>query len=202
MKKLMTFSLVAVLAFGLLAPAEAKKKKPKPAPAPVELQFFMRADEGCEAPYLSLTAGTADDSCYYGVNDMFNEYPSNPLAGDPVDHYVATDGVPFTIDPTRKVTGTVEISAWNGLGMGAGEVDVTLLGTIAGEEKELGTFHEAYTGEPDTNHVSNFEIELDPALAGVVIEGLTLDVYVHGVVVGGRGPEHNGLSFVKVPAIQ
>ena len=204
MKKTITLALAAVLAFALLGPAEAKKKKPKkpPAPAPVEVQFFLRADTDCPETYLSTTAGTADDSCYFGVNDMFNELGENPIGGDPVRHYAATDGVPLTLDPTRKVTGTITVSGWSGTGLGNAELDVTLLATIAGEEKVLGTFTESYTGEANTDHVSTFEIVLDPSFAGAVAETLTLDVNAHGVTLFGRGVEHNGQSFIKVPALK
>ena len=202
MKKIAIFVLASVLAFGLLGPAAAKKKKKPPAPAPVEVQFFLRADADCPEPYLSTTAGSDDGGCYYGVNDAFNETGPALVSGDPVDHYVAVDGVPLTLDPTRKVTGSITVSGWAGTGLGNAELDVTLIGTIAGEEVTLGTFAESYTGEPNTNHTSEFEIALDPALAGAVVEGLTLDVYSHGVTVFGRGAEHNGQSWIKVPGLK
>ena len=202
-KKIVTLGLVGLLALGLLSPASAAKKKKKPkAPVPVEVQFFLRADDGCPEPYLSTEAGSADGFCYYGVDDMFNEYGADAAFGDPVDHYVATDGVPLKLDPARKVTGSITISGWAGTGIGPAELDVTLKGTIAGEEKVLGTFAESYTGEPNVDHVSEFEITIDPALAGAVLDGLTLDVYSHGTTLFGRGAEHNGQSFIKVPAFQ
>ena len=202
MKKIAIFALASVLAFGLLGPAAAKKKKKPPAPAPVEAQFFLRADTDCPEPFLSTTAGTADDWCYYGMNDTFNETGPAAVSGDPVDHYVAVDGVPLTLDPTRKVTGSITISGWAGTGVGNAELDVALIGTIAGEEVVLGTFAESYSGQPNTNHVSEFEMVLDPALAGAVVEGLTLDVHSHGVTIFGRGAEHNGQSWIKVPGLQ
>jgi hypothetical protein len=204
LKKVAIFVLAGVLAFGLLGPAAAKKKKPKkpPALAPVEVQFFLRADTDCPEAYLSTTAGSEDDWCYYGLNDTFNETGPEAVSGDPVDHYVAVDGVPLTLDPTRKVTGSLTISGWAGTGVGNAELDVALLATIGGEEKTLGTFAESYSGEPNTNHVAAFEIEIDPALAGAVVESLTLDVHSHGMTVFGRGAEHNGQSWIKVPALQ
>ncbi|MDQ3981881.1 MAG: hypothetical protein M3271_04285, partial [Actinomycetota bacterium] len=111
MKKTITLVLVGLLAFAVVGPADAKKKKPKkPTAVPVEVQFFLHTDEDCAAPFLSLSDGEDVTDCFFGVDDMFNEYPqAEPAFGDPVDHYVASEGLPLTLDPSRKVTGTITI---------------------------------------------------------------------------------------------
>lgn len=203
LKKIVTLMMVGLLAVGVLGPASAKKKKPKkpPAPTPVELQFFLRSDADCAAPFLSLT-DAEDGDCIYGDDGLADVYQDSGLL-DMVDHYVAADGVPLTLDPTRKVTGSIGIRGWNGTGVGAAEIEITLIATIAGEEKELGTYSESYTAGPQETKTITFEMAPDAALAGAVVEGLQLDVYAHGTVVGGRGVEHDEpVSFIKVPALQ
>lgn len=70
----------------------AKKKKPKklPAPVPAALQFFLRSDADCAAPFLSLT-DAEDGDCIYD-DDVDN------------DEDGAADGVPLTLDTMPKVT--------------------------------------------------------------------------------------------------
>lgn len=216
MKKTLTLALAGLLAVALVGPAgAAKKKKPKPppAPTPVELKFFLRTDPDCAALYLSLTDGEDETNCFFGVDDMLNEYPqAEPLIGDPVDHYVAADGVPLKLDATRKATGSFQIIAYPSgrvqgqpvwFGMGNAEVDVTLKAEIAGEEKVLGTFTKAYTAGPSHTEVVDFEFAIDPALHGLTANSVTLDVWTHGTVVFGRGIEHDSdpAPFVNIPAL-
>jgi hypothetical protein len=209
-RKTITLMLVAVLALAVTGPVAAKKKK-KPRPAPVDVQYFLRTGEGCELS-LSLTDGEDASDCFYGVDDMFNEYPQlqgNAVFAEGTDHYIAAEGLPLTLDPTRKATGTISIRAYGApgtltFGIGNAEVDLTLKATVAGEEKELGTFTHAYTAGPNHVEVVEFEIPIDPAFAGVVAEGLTLDVWTHGTVLFGRGIEHDSEipPSIKVPALK
>lgn len=213
MKRIVTFVLVGALAFGLLGPAQAKKKKPKPsAPTPVEIQYFLRTEENCEVFSLMLADGEDATDCAFVVDDMFNDNPL-PIQGPVVDSYVAAEGVPFVLDPTRKVTGSITLRGTGGslagqpieLGLGNAEVDLTLKATIAGEEKVLGTFNEAYSVmAPNQRHQIDFELTLDAALAGATVEALTLDVFTHGTVLGGRGIEHDAEvpPSIKIPALK
>jgi hypothetical protein len=206
-KKTITLVLVGLLAFVVLGPAAAKKKKPKKpsAPVPVEVQYFLRTEEACEAPFLSTTDGEDVSDCFFGVDDMFNEYAAAQAAiGDPVDHYVAADGLPLKLDAARKAVGTISIRGWNGTGVGSAVVDLTLKATIAGEEKELGTFSHSYTAGPNQVEQVDFEITIDPAVAGLVAEGLTLDVYAHGNIILGRGVEHDSdpAPSITIPAFK
>lgn len=203
MKRFVVLALTAALVVGLLGPADAKKKKPKPpkAPTPIELQFLLRMDADCVAPFLSLT-DAEDGDCVYGdggVNDVYLE--SGVL--DPVMHYVAADGLPLTLDASRHVTGSIGLRGWNGSGVGPAEIDIVLFGTIAGEEVQLASYQESYTAGPDETKIITLDLAIDPKFAGAIVEGLKLDVYSHGPTAGGRGVEHDEpLSFIKIPALQ
>lgn len=206
MRKTLTLALAALLAVALLGPASAaKKKKPKkpPAPAPVELQFFLRAPESCTEAFLSLT-DAEDADCVYvdsGLNAVYGA--SQGALADPWMHYPAADGVPFTLDPTRKVIAAIGTRGANGAGAGPTSFEFVLVAEIAGEEKELATHTESGTFGPGETKLMEFEMELDPALAGAVVDALRLDVYVDGGLVGGRGIEHDEpVSSLKVPALQ
>lgn len=202
MKKTIILGLVALLAVSVVGPAAAKKKKPKPKPAPaaVSLQYFLRSDEACEAPFLSLTDGE-DSDCVYGDTGFS---PVWDAAGEDFSsYYAAADGLPLVFDTSRKITGSMSIRGWNGTGVGNAEVNIALIATIAGEEKEIGTYTESYTAGPQ--HVQNvvFEMTIDPALAGVTVEGLTLAVDANGTTLGGRGVEHDdAVPSVTIPALK
>lgn len=200
MRKIIVLALVAALAAGAIAPATAKKKKKKK-PVPVELQFFLRMDADCAAPFLSLTDGE-DGDCVYGDGGLNDVYQQTGLLETAMS-YVAADGLPFTLDPTRHLTGSIALRGWNGAGAGPAEVDMVLTGTIAGEDVELATYTEAYTAGPQETKVITLDLELKPELAGAIVEGLTLYVYSHGTTLGGRGVEHDEpISFIKVPALK
>lgn len=209
MKKVVTIALAGLLAVSLLGPASAaKKKKPKkpPAPAPVELQYFLRAEASCTEAFLSLT-DAEDVDCVYGdtaLNPVYEATQTVPLVGtDPWMHYPAADGVPFTLDPTRKVVASISTRGWNGTGAGDAEFQFVLVGQIAGEEKELATHTESGSFGAGETKAMEFEMTLDPALAGSMIEALRLDIYVGGTPVAGRGIEHDEpVSSIKVPALQ
>lgn len=207
MKKTITVALAVMLAIAVLGPASAaKKKKPKkPAPAPVELQFFLRAEASCAEAFLSLTDGE-DVDCVYGdqpLNPVYANTQGTPAETDPYLHYPAADGVPLTLDTSRKVTAAITTRGWNGTGAGEAEFQFTLVGEIAGEEKELGAYTHSGTFGPGEFAVMEFEMALDPALAGAVVDALRLDVYIDGVNVMGRGIEHDEpVSSIKVPALK
>lgn len=201
MRKVIVMLLVVALGLSIAAPATAKKKKKKVKPVPVELEFFLRMDADCEAPFLSLTDGE-DGDCIYGDGSLNDFYQESGLL-DTVAHYVAADGLPLKLDPSRPLGGSIAIRGWNGAGVGAAEIDITLFGTIAGEDVELATYSESYTAGPQEIKVIELDLELNPEFAGAVVEGLTLDVFAHGMTLGGRGVEHDEpISLIKVPAFK
>lgn len=207
MKKIVVFLLVGLLGLSLVGPAAAKKKKPKspPAPAPVELQFFLRATESCADAFLSLT-DAEDVDCVYidtAANPVYAQSGGTPAATDPWMHYPAADGVPFTLDPARKVVAAIATRGANGTGAGPTSFEFKLMGQIAGEEKELATHTESGTFGPGEVKLMEFEMALDPALTGAVVEALRLDVYIDGAPILGRGIEHDDpVSSIKVPALK
>jgi hypothetical protein len=201
MKKVVTLAVVAALALVVIGPADAKKKKPKKA-RPVAVQYFLRTAEDCAAPFLSTTDGE-DVDCVYGETGF--SAVGEAAGRDWSMTYVASDGVPLVLDAAGKVTGAMSVRGWNSAGgIGEAEVDLVLTATIAGEEKEIGTFNHAYTAGPA--HVENieFEMALDPALAGVAVEGLSLNFYSHGLTLGGRGIEHDDATIptITIPTLK
>lgn len=204
MKKLLIFGAVAALVLGLLGPADAKKKKKKPpAPVPIELQYFLRATESCgDGPFLSLT-DAEDVDCVYGDAALNPVYGATGGLVDPVLHYPAQDGLPLKLDPSRPVTAAISTRGWNSTGAGISEWTFTLIATIGGEEKEIATHSLSQTTGPSEVKVEEFEMELDAALDGAVVEAIRLDIYVEGVMVAGRGVEHDEpVSSIKIPAFQ
>lgn len=202
MKKVIIAVLVTVLALSLIGPATAKKKKRKKAePTPIELQYFMRrADCGTDAdnPHLSLT-DAEDVDCAFAT-----QMAADTGAFDMRIPYVAADGLPLTLDVSRTAAGTITIRNWNGAGAGNVVLDLELIGTIAGEEKVLGTYSESFIALPTQSHTTEYEIELDQSLAGALVEGLTLAVFTHGQTVGIAGMvEHDEPpSVITIPALQ
>ena len=200
MKKLVTLAVVVALALVVVGPADAKKKKPKKL-APVAVQYFLRTAEDCAAPFLSTTDGE-DVDCIYG-NTGFSAV-GEATGEDWSMTYVAADGLPLVLDGAGKVTGTIGVRGWNTYGgIGDSEVDLVLTATIAGEEKEIGTYNHAYSAGPAHHESIEFEIPLDPALSGLTVEALSLNFHSHGLTLGGRGVEHDEpVSSITIPALQ
>lgn len=206
MKRIITLALVAVLALSIIGPADAakKKKKKKRRAVPIELQYFLRAPESCnDGPFLSLTDGE-DADCVYGDTILNPVYGATGGAlADPVLHYPAVDGVPLRLDPSRKVSAAISTRGWNNTGAGVSDWTFTLIATIAGEEKEIGTHSASQQTGPADPKVLEFEMEIDPATAGAVVEEIRLDIYIEGVLIGGRGVEHDEpVSSITIPAFK
>lgn len=198
MKRFFVLALSASLLVGVLGVAEAKKKKPKKAAA-TQVQFFLRSDADCLAPFLSIT-DAEDPDCIYGDGGFNDLYTETGLL-DTTNHYVASDGLPLKLDVGRHVTGIIGLRGWNGSGVGPAEIDIKLIGTIAGEEVELATYSEAYTAGPQETKTITLDLAIDPKFTGAILEGLKLDVYSHGMTAGGRGVEHDEpVSSITIPA--
>ncbi|MDQ3953495.1 MAG: hypothetical protein M3279_11120 [Actinomycetota bacterium] len=221
MKKLIVVGLVAGLMVGALAPAQAgkKKKKPKtpPAPVAVDLKFFLTDADGCTTSenLLSLTH-VPSDGCWYV--DSGAPYEAIVQAGllTPADlavTWTATDGVPFTLDATKHVTG--EITTEGGacvvsgvcapvtLSAGNATLDVVVQGEIDGEMTDLGTFSESFQTIPGTKHTTKVDITLDAALDKKQVTNLTVATYIHGpAVLHGTVVLDDPASFVTLPALK
>jgi hypothetical protein len=213
--------LIALVALGLVAgavaaPAQAKKKKkPKPKPpvaAPVQMDqkyFVVNTNEsGCaaEGMLLMLTPTDAGGGCgsYFGgpVNTALTNGTGGictpdtavqgPICGA-ITH-TAGEGLPVTLDATKKITGTIFVASYRGVssvpvagdnpvaaGAGPTTFNMRLYGTVDGEPKEIGTFTSDYTVTPDKRvYEVPFEIALDPALDKAELSALAVDFWNTG----------------------
>ncbi len=225
MKKLIVFGLVATLALAVLAPAEARKrKKKKPpvvtAPVSVDQKFFLRRS-ACDAEPASTSLSLADGedvACWWsdaGVLYEAFEMIFRPLIPDVAEvfwqSYAAADGLPLELDASKPVTG--ELTLYNGsciedpvcspvsLTAGQATVRVVLLGTTGGTETELGRFEESFLMTPGSTHTSKIEIELDPSVAGTILETFRLKIFHGGVAYGPGGIEYEEPpAFLMMPS--
>ena len=226
MKKTIVIALIAALigsAFAM-APAAAKKKKKKKkkvAIVQVDQKFFLRRDAcGTDADNtrLSLQDG-ADAGCWFvdsGIAyEAIYQAAANgaPLTSDPLwEPYPAADGVPLVLDAAKPLTGEVTFYGGScvvdpacspaGLAAGQATVRIRAIATIAGEDKELGTFEESFAITPGSTHTSEIEMEMDPSLQGVTLEGVRIEIFKGGAAYGPGGVEYDDpASFVTIPAL-
>ena len=198
MKRTIAIALVGGLIGGLAyAPAIAKKKpKPKPKPKIVasDVNYYMRRN----------SCGTAEDVTSLSVEDGADEGTgcgarfggaANEVldpAGAPQGQYVwaATDGVPFTLNATKDITGEITLRSSRvqspneePLGVGEATLVVTLTGTVDGEVKTLGTGESTYQVAPGDGPVtSEFTFTPDAALNKASFSSLELTTLVKGAV--------------------
>lgn len=204
--------LIALVAIGLVAgaiaaPAQAKKKKPKPKPAaPVQADqkyYLVNMNEGdCASEGMllmldqvdvgggcgSLFAGPVNTALITGTQGICT--PDTPVQGPicgAITH-TAGEGLPVTLDATKKITGTIFVSSYTGvsqnpagLAAGAATFHMRLVGTVDGEEKELGTFSADYTVTPDKQlYEVPFEIAIEGALDKAELSTLAVDLWNTG----------------------
>lgn len=221
MKKLLVAGLVAGLFVGSMLPAQAakKKKKPKPVATPVavDLQYFLRDGDGCDTSenFLSLT-DAPDAGCWYVDSGAFydgltttGQWAADELAVS----WTASDGTPFALDATKKITG--EISTEGGtcaladpapcspatLSAGQVTLDVKVVAEIDGAMTDVGTFTETFTSTPGTTHTSVVDIPVDAALDKKQVTSLQVLTYIHGPSLShGQVVLDDPSSFVKVGA--
>ncbi len=205
--------LIALVAIGLVAgaiaaPAQAKKKKPKKPPVTAAVQadqkyYLVNVNEdGCASEGMLLMLGQVDVSGGCGslfagpVNTALvtgtqgictpGTAAQGPICGA-ITH-TAGEGLPVTLDATKKITGTIFISSYRGasqnpggLAAGAATFHMRLVGTVNGEEKELGTVTANYTVTPDKQvYEVPFEIAIDTALDKRELSGLAMDLWNTG----------------------
>ena len=206
---------VALVATGLLAatataPAIARRKKSKPpAPVSVEQKLFLRQDsESCQTPHTFLSIADGPDvACFY--QDAGAPYEvANQVAPIPTAVWAVEDaGVPFVFDTTKRITGEITL---HGGDAGAGPVsagqarfDVTVLATVGGEVKEIGTVSETWTTIPGDVHVVKLDLVIDPALAARRVDAFQIDTTLRGAATGPHTIElDDPASFVVVPLLK
>ena len=217
-------SIVVLVALGLLAgalvaPADAKKKKKKPVRAvtlvPAELKFYPHhtpdgaTPEGCTGAYfMDLKADTADTTCSNSAQVAQEVYAA---AGDELISYSypATEGVPFVLDASRKLTG--EITLRGTVSVDA-KAHLKLSGTIDGAEAviaegETGTGNGAASNSVQGNDLPGpavtlpIELDIDKALDKKDVTGLMLVITVRGFHRGHVDLDRNPTHIV-VPAFR
>lgn len=224
MKKLVIAGLVAGLVVGSLAPAQAakKKKKPKtpPAPVAVDLKFFLSDADGCDTSenLLSLT-DVPDSGCWYVDSGALYEVVTAAGLLTPADlavSWTTVDGVPFTLDATKHITGEItteggacaisspaEVCAPTTLSAGSATLDVIVQAEIDGEMQDVGTFTETFQTIPGTKQTSKVDITLDAALDKKRVTNLTVLTYIHGpALFHGTVVLDDPASFVTIPALK
>ena len=219
-KKLVVLGLVAGLIVGSLGvSAEAKKKKKKKKPVPTPVSFYIQKvkDGVCTEEgtlFLSVTPGEDNGTCgnqWYGAPyQAASEVGEGAFFANPY-RMVAADGVPFVLDATKTLTGTITVKSANSLGgqaldeMGAGESTLVALvtGTSNGEAVELGSAEVTYSVTPGENpEPVSFEITLDKALDKATFTTLELSLETRGASVLHGWYASGNQSFITVPTIK
>lgn len=229
MKRFLAVVLAGALVAGFVGatPAIGKKKKPKKKLVPVEAKYFLRDSDGCDTGVGQLSLQDGEDTgCWYVDNGAVNDAY---IAGDLLTRedleqtFVAADGVPFTLDATKHVTGEIYTAGGNcvvGTYTGPGgpitppcspaqlkggnvTLEVVVQGTTGGTETVLGTFTEEFTVKPgDPTHKSAVDITLESALNKLNFETLEVAAFIHGNSVGNGIIElDDPASFINVPTL-
>jgi hypothetical protein len=195
-----------------------------PAPVAVDVTYYLHNDTegGCaaEAYTLRLAKPEAGTNCGSTLSGAPNEIligatgePCDPsgLAGCGTITFNATEGVPFVLDATKEISGTIMVMSYRGAaenpgGLGAGPTTlvVTLAGDSAGETKEIGTVSVDYTVTPaEQVKKVDFAIQPDAALNLAEFTSLSMGLYNRGVSpLHGFYQTSTGESLLKVPTMQ
>jgi hypothetical protein len=167
--------------------------------------FYVRRD-GCgtaaDNPHLSVQQGTdAGDGC----GSLFPQ-PAISATGDP---FSAVNGVPFTLDATKKITGTIKFSSYQGIeggpvGFGVGQVTMTarLTGIVGNQSRVLGSATATHLVTPSqVEYTTPIDITPPAADNGKRVSGLTLDLSFTGPAVLCDFVAMSGASFVTIPIL-
>jgi hypothetical protein len=119
----------------------------------------------------------------------------------------AEDGIPFTLDASEPITGTVVISSYRGLaenpfGVAAGMATVTveMLADTPTGQVSLGSDSEEYTVLPtEPEHTFNFSFDSPAAQDKKDFLGLSMKIDVRGPAAIHGYLQMSGASFVDVP---
>ena len=200
MRRTQAALLLAVLVGAAAPAAEAAKLTAR---TPRQQTYFMvpalarQCALSTDASFTHPTTGCRDDSA--GVQ-------REVLGGAPLE-VPALDGVPLKLDVSRKITGKIEVEStylWGYLGAygtGRPQLRAGVVGLADGKEVAVGvTTTDPWTITPlETEHVVEFEIEADPALAGVELHELTLELEIIGLSAGHDLFSADGQSTLTVP---
>lgn len=219
-KKLVVVGLVAGLIVGSLGvSAEAKKKKKKkPVPTPVNF-YLQRVPEGScaeEASFsLSVEPGEDNGACgdlLFGAPTEIGHQAGDDQFFTTPYRFPAADGVPFVLDATKPLTGTIAVySTTQAQGVpfpgpaGAGQttLEVLVTGTSNGEAVEIGNAEVTYDVTPNSHpDPVSFEITLDETLNKATFTTLELTLWNRGTSVFHGHYGTGEQSFITVPTIK
>lgn len=210
--------LAVCLAGGALtAPAGAAKKQP-PAAGARTYYLTQGGDASCDKALRTKPSSTSQSQCLDVGAGVVNEgwatfhgEECDPDASGETDRcvpqaWVAADGLPFRLDTTRTLTGTIYVASLGPIdgipvaaGAGSSTLHVSARARVDGSAVVLGRFTADYVVTPVQQvYEIPFEIELDPSLDGGSVTKFAVDVWSSGVTVG-HGVYVPDTSNVVVP---
>lgn len=197
MRRSLTF-LLLVATIAAAAPAAGAGRPVKPS----RTFYVVPGDQ--DQCGLSSDRKLVDPSHSCGTRD--NAATGTVLGAEPV-WFPALDALPVRLDVARPIEGTVVVNSRYLIGydypVGAGQaqLEVTVAGTVAGEEVTVGTVTtDAYSVTPDrVDYEVGFRIDPDPALAGAALTELRLGLEVVGPNVNHNLYYADGRSAVTFP---
>ncbi|HYO61324.1 MAG TPA: hypothetical protein VEU29_05445 [Actinomycetota bacterium] len=199
MRRGLTFLLLAAV-MATAAPA-ATAARPKGAGSRT---FYVVP--GADEDQCSLSSSQKRLDPNHGCGTRDNAATGMVLGAEPA-WLPAVDGLPLRIDVTRPIQGEITVSSryligyYVVTGAGQAQLEVTVAGTVGGQEVTVGTVtSEAYPVTPDrAEYRVEFRIEPDAALAGATLTGLRLGLEVVGPNVNHNLYYADGKSAVTVP---
>jgi hypothetical protein len=177
-------------------------------PASATSRFYLRRD-GCgtanDNPHLSVTSGTdGGDGCGLTLTSIVGVGGTVDQAAS-VD-YPSSDGMPLTLDASRAVNGTIDLSSIaisDPVAAGTGQLTVTVdLEALAhGNGVDLGSDSETVLVTPaQTEYPVPFTIQPGSALDRGDLSGLDLRVHISGPFVFSGFIANSGKSWLDVPS--
>lgn len=214
-KKGFLIALACSLVAGIsLAPAEAAKRKKKPTLQKVDTKFWLRTEVpsadngGCYGDVnrrLSLAPPTsADGNCNIRGSGTINELLIAAGEDPVVASYPARDGVPVILDAKRQAKVELYLFAFGGCYAGSVIVEVSITGTIAGDEVELAAGSvEEHCPLPSPPYIVELSLKPPPKQHRAQLEGIELQVLIRGMsaAVSWQVRIDEGSSFLIVPAL-
>lgn len=159
--------------------ARIKTKQPR------SRTFYVVANAGACALSTDPGRGDAQASCAPDGLERF----TTALGTAPIE-MASLDGLPFSLDTTQPVRvelllRSAAVIGYEGpLGAGAAELHVKLTATARGAEVVIGEATESYTVTPSSlDYPVRLDVAVDPSVAGVPLDALTMHVNVTGPTV-------------------
>lgn len=197
MKKLLVVALaVGLVGTSMVGPSVAGKKKKKPKQPPVATPvatpvtlFFSNTSGGCTAEgyVMVLVEPTEGSNCGSAFSGPVNEALVQAGEAPATLTYSATEGLPFVLDATQKITGTIQVMSFTRgeapqpVATGPTTMVAEIFGETGGETKSLGVAELSYTVTPAQKDYP-VEIEIAPPgeLDKAEFTSLSISLYNRG----------------------